>query len=237
MVGWRGREQQCLPTACASATAATAPLACVRASDSASSRAECIETLMHEGVQKGNMLAHLETLDAMKTGVEQGKTFTQTVDDFNKSNGAVQRVDVLEDGSLGPRMHKEAGTVKLWRASGGTFSPSEQTHLDTKPVPPPRQHSAEARSMGIGQELTTAQTNHVTSMSTQGRAAFMRSQRAAVTSHMSSIDASISLSCSQVLLSRPSLSRALPETTAHCLWEQIPSISPTTSTRAPASRS
>lgn len=144
-----------------------------------------IKTLMHEGVQKGNMLAHLETLDAMKTGVEQGKTFTQTLDDFNKSNSAVQRRRVIDS------LHKEAGTVKLWRASGGTFSPAEQTHLDTKPVPPPRQHSAEARSMGIGQELTTAQTDHVTSMSTQERAAFMRSQRAAVTSHMSSIDASV----------------------------------------------
>ena len=150
-----------------------------------------IETLMHEGVQKGNMLAHLETLDAMKSGVEQGKGFTETLDAFNRSNGAVQRVDVLEDGSLGPRIHKEAGTVKLWRASGGTFTSSEQAHLESNPVPPPRQHSTEARAMGIGQELTSAQIDHVNSMSTEERAAFMRSQRAAVTSHMSSIDASV----------------------------------------------
>ena len=45
--------------------------------------------------------------------------------------------------------------------------------------------------MGIGQELTSAQIDHVNSMSTSERATFMRSQRAAVTAHMSSIDASV----------------------------------------------
>jgi len=53
-----------------------------------------IQQLMTEGVLRGQQLGYYETLDAMKTGVEQGKTFTETLDEFNTSNGAVQRVDV-----------------------------------------------------------------------------------------------------------------------------------------------
>ena len=81
-----------------------------------------IEVLAAEGVRKGQMLAHLETLDAMASGVEARKTFTQALDDFNRSNGHVQRVDVLEDGSLGPRIHRHSGTVQYWRDAGGAFS-------------------------------------------------------------------------------------------------------------------
>ena len=50
-----------------------------------------VERLAAEGVRKGQMLAHFETLDAMASGVEAGKTFTQALDDFNRSNGHVQR--------------------------------------------------------------------------------------------------------------------------------------------------
>ena len=132
--------------------------------------------MMTEGVRKGQQLAHFETLDAMKTGVEQSKTFTEALDDFNRTNGAVQRVDVLEDGSLGPRIHRESGTVQYWKDSGGAFTPQEQAHLDSNTPPPPREHSDEARAMGLGEELTEAQRTHVASMSAEERAAFMQEQ-------------------------------------------------------------
>ena len=110
----------------------------------------------------------------MKSGVEQGKTFTEALDDFNRTNGAVQRVDVLEDGTLGPRIHRESGTVKYWADSGGSFTPQEQAHLDSNPPPPPREYSDEARAMGLGEELTDAQRSHVASMSSEERATFMQ---------------------------------------------------------------
>lgn len=45
--------------------------------------------------------------------------------------------------------------------------------------------------MGIGEELTTAQRDHVSSMSPEKRATFMRQQRAALQAHTQSIDAAV----------------------------------------------
>jgi hypothetical protein len=150
-----------------------------------------IETLMNEGVRLGQQLAHLETLDAMKTGHEQGKSFTQALDDFNRSNGAAQRIDVLEDGSLGPRIHKDSGTVKYWRDSGGSFTAAEQAHLDTNAPPAPREYSAEARALGLHEELTTAQRGFVANLSAEERVTFMRGQRATLTAHTEAITSSV----------------------------------------------
>jgi hypothetical protein len=151
-----------------------------------------IEQLMHEGVRKGQTVSHLKVLDAMKTGVERGMTFTEAVLSFNKGhNGG----DVLkmEDGSskLGPRIHREAAFVRDWKASGGTFTATEQTHIDSIEPPPRRQHSEEARAMGVGEELTNAQREYLTSLSPEERATFMRGQETALKAHTESIDASV----------------------------------------------
>ena len=150
-----------------------------------------IDALMMDGVRKGQQLAHLETLDAMKTGVEQGKTFTQALDDFNRSNGTAQRVDVLEDGSLGPRIHRESGTVKYWKDSGGTLTAEEEAHLNANPPPPPRELSDEARAMGLGEELTDAQRRYVTSLSTSERTEYMKEQRTSLQQNTELINESV----------------------------------------------
>ena len=150
-----------------------------------------IEQLMHEGVRKGQMLSHLETLDHFKTAQEQGLSFTEALDKFNTSNGATQRVDVLEDGSLGPRIHKEAGSVKYWRDTGGTFTAMEQAHLDSNPVPPKRVYSDEAKAMGLHEELTEAQRRYVTSLSPEERKTFMRQQRTSMEQHNNTLSESV----------------------------------------------
>ena len=143
-----------------------------------------LETLMVQGVDKGQQLAQYETIDEMKTAVEQRKTFTQAVDDFNRTNGARQTVDVTEEGKLGPRIHQESGTVKYWKASGGTFTPEEKEHLRTSPVPPRRVISAEAAAFGISHDpLTSTQVEHITSLSPQQRSEFMASKRANMQAH------------------------------------------------------
>jgi hypothetical protein len=143
-----------------------------------------LETLMIQGIDKGQQLAHFETLDVMKSGVEQGKSFTQTIDDFNRTNGARQTVDVTADGKLGPRIHKESKWAKYWKASGGQFTPEEQQHLRTNPIPPPRVVDPEAAALGVSHEpLTSAQVEHVTSLTPQQRASFMASRRADLTAH------------------------------------------------------
>jgi len=150
-----------------------------------------LETHLIESVQKGNQLAQLETLDAMRTGVEQGKTFTETLDAFNQTNGTSQRVDVTAEGKLGPRIHSQAGTVKLWKAAGGKMTNQEQSHLNAAEVPPARVFSAEAQSMGIGQELTSAQISHVVNKSPQQRHSFMQDQRNEMKNTMNEINESV----------------------------------------------
>jgi hypothetical protein len=114
--------------------------------------------------------------------VEQGKTFTQTLDEFNTTNGTPQRVDVLEDGSLGPRINKNSPTVKYWEDSGGTFTESETLHLNDTPtstsvVPD------EARAMGLGEELTSDQRQIVGNMSTEERTEFLKNKQTNLDSH------------------------------------------------------
>ena len=150
-----------------------------------------LEQLMHDGVRKGQMLSHLETLDHFKTAQEQGLSFTEALDKFNTNNGATQRVDVLEDGSLGPRIHKEAGSVKYWRDAGGTFTAAEQAHLESNPIPPKRVYSDEAKAMGLHEELTDAQRKYVTSLSSEERKTFMRQQRTAMEQHNNTLNESV----------------------------------------------
>ena len=150
-----------------------------------------IEQLMHEAVRKGQTLSHFETMDHFATAREQGLSFTEALDSFNTSNGATQRVDVLEDGTLGPRIHREAGSVKYWRDAGGTFTAAEQAHLDSNPVPPRREYSDEARAMGIGEELTPAQRQYVSSLPADDRATFMRQQRTALQQHTALMDEAV----------------------------------------------
>jgi hypothetical protein len=150
-----------------------------------------IEQLTTKGVRMGEMLAHFETLDAMATGVEAGKSFTQTLDDFNKNWGARQRVDVTEEGKLGPRIHKESGSVKYWQDAGGAFTADEMAHLRDAATPPPREYSAEARAMGVGTELTPAQRAYVSELTPLQRTTFMRAQRTQLQDHIKSMNAAV----------------------------------------------
>ena len=127
----------------------------------------------------------------MKTGLEQGKSFTQTLDDFNRANNAVQRVDVLEDGSLGARIHNESGTVKYWKQAGGEFTAQEQAHLDTNKPPAPRGVSQEAQAMGLHEKLSDAQVENVVEMSPTERAVFMKTQRGITESHINNTNTAI----------------------------------------------
>ena len=149
-----------------------------------------IELLMHDGVRKGQILGHLKVLDAMKTGVERGQSFTEAVLEFNQGHNAGD-VLLTENGTskLGPRIHNEAAFVKDWKTSGGMFTISEQTHIDSITPPPKRVHSEDARAMGIGEELTEAQRSYVTSLTSEERANFMRTQEAAMVEHTQTIDA------------------------------------------------
>jgi len=65
-------------------------------------------------ISKGQNLAHIETYDAMRSGVESGKSFTESLDDFNTTNGTKQRIDVTNDGGLGERIHAQAPSVRYW---------------------------------------------------------------------------------------------------------------------------
>ena len=61
----------------------------------------------------------------MSEGIKSGLSFTQTLDNFSASQGGNQRIDVLEDGSLGERISKSSGTVQYWEQLGGSFTPEE----------------------------------------------------------------------------------------------------------------
>ena len=129
-------------------------------------------------------LANYMTLHDFKSGVEQGKTFTQTLDEFNTSNGTPQRVDVLEDGSLGPRINRNSPTVKYWEDSGGTFTESEEAHLNVTPTTDTMSSvPEEARTMGLGEELTLAQRQIVGNLSTEERSAFLKNKQTNLESH------------------------------------------------------
>ena len=49
-----------------------------------------LEKLSHGLIGKGQNLGHIETYDAMRQGVESGMTFTQALDELNKTQGNVQ---------------------------------------------------------------------------------------------------------------------------------------------------
>ena len=96
----------------------------------------------------------------MHTGIQRGQTFTEALDAFNVSNGTAQRVDVLEDGSLGPRISRASGTVQYWEQLGGQFTASEQAHLEHTPVPQRRVYATEEERVmneGTNQRLPQEQ--------------------------------------------------------------------------------
>lgn len=150
-----------------------------------------MQRLMMDVAQKGHQLAHLETFDAMKTGVERGQTFTEALDAFNTSAGSLQRVDVLPDGSLGPRIHSNSGTVQYWKDAGGGFTETEQAHLDSHLPPVARTVSAEAEEMGLGESLTNAQKVHLNSLTKEERASFMQGKRTELQTHVDALDAAV----------------------------------------------
>ena len=79
----------------------------------------------------------------MSEGIKSGLSFTQTLDNFSASQGGNQRIDVLEDGSLGERISKSSGTVQYWEQLGGSFTPEESLHLNNTPVPQARSYATE----------------------------------------------------------------------------------------------
>jgi hypothetical protein len=147
--------------------------------------------LMADVVKKGQQMAHLETFDAMKTGVERGQTFTEALDVFNATAGSLQRVDVLPDGSLGSRIHSGSGTVQYWKDAGGRFTEAEQAHLDSHPPPATRELSPVAQEMGLRESLTVAQKAHLNSLAPEERASFMQERRAELKTHMEALDAAV----------------------------------------------
>ena len=143
-----------------------------------------LQRLMVGEIEKGQQLAHLETLDAMKTGVESGKTFTQALDDFNRTDGKRQLVDVTEEGKLGPRVHSKRGPVEYWKVSGGKFTDEETAHLKSNPSPPERVIHPGAAEFGVTHDpLTKAQIEHVASLSAEQRTSMMTARRADLAAH------------------------------------------------------
>lgn len=130
-------------------------------------------------ISKGQNLAHIETFDAMRSGVESGKTFTETLDDFNaSSDGSRQRIDVSNDGGLGERIHAQAPSVRYWIDAGGDFTPREEAHLRMQKVPTKPKLSDEAKSMGIseGDTILPAQKKIMNS-SPEARQKFVEQKR------------------------------------------------------------
>ena len=137
-----------------------------------------LEKLSHELIGRGQNLGHVETYDAMRQGVENGQTFTQALDEFNRTQGNVQRVDVTPDGGLGERIHRSAPTVRYWMDAGGSFTPREEAHLRMQPAPKKVPISAEARSMGItdGDTILPSQ-KALMNRSPESRKAFVEQKR------------------------------------------------------------
>ena len=135
-------------------------------------------------VKKGQQLSHLETLDAMITAKTSGQSFTKALIDFN---GESQHVDVLSDGTLGPRIHRAAATVQYWAAAGGTFTEAEQAHLDSNLPPPARALCVEASAMGFSDGMLSSGTcARVANLSSLQRELFMEHKREDLQRHLSS---------------------------------------------------
>ena len=140
-----------------------------------------LETATRDLHQRGVRLAELETLQAMHQGMERGQTFTEALDTFNFSDGTAQRVDVLEDGSLGTRISRGSGTVQYWEAMGGTFTESEQEHLRVTPIPQePIYETEEERVMneGLNQRIPARQVQELANRGTSGMQDYIDGQRA-----------------------------------------------------------
>ncbi|MDC0525670.1 hypothetical protein OAO87_01630 [bacterium] len=149
------------------------------------------ESMMIEAVRKGQQKAAYETLDMLLTGKERGQTFTEVIDDFSKTNGVRRFGDVTEDGSLGPRMHKESPHVRQWvEVAGGEFTPAERQHLETTPARRAPAPGPEQQAMGIDVEpLTQAQIDHVAGLRPEQRATFMGSVEKDFASHQKALTA------------------------------------------------
>ena len=137
-----------------------------------------LERMSHELIGKGQNLGHVETYDAMRHGVETGKTFTETLDEFNRTNGNAQRVDVTADGGLGERIHSRAPTVRYWLDAGGKFTPREEAHLRMQTVPKHTPVSEEARAMGINEGDTILPSQKaIMNRSQESRSKFVSQKR------------------------------------------------------------
>ena len=130
---------------------------------------------------KAQELAELETYQAMAEGVREGRGFTETLAKFNQTQGAQQNVDVMEDGSLGSRIHRAAGTVQYWEAAGGEFTPSENLHLNNAVIPQERTYATEEERMinsQIGRRLPPERITQLNRMNTGQLSDHVDSQRA-----------------------------------------------------------
>ena len=128
------------------------------------------------GLRQGVQLITVQLLDAMKTGVEKGKTLTEALADFNKSS-PLQPADLLTDGSLGHGVHRGSEPVKAWKEAGGGLDVEEQGHLNATKVPSALDEADEARPSWqrtyAAYQLTKAQRRHVVALSPKGRATLL----------------------------------------------------------------
>ena len=124
----------------------------------------------------GTYQAQLETFDEFKTSLENGLSFTEAVDSFNRSNG----IDVQDGVLTGGRMHSRAPHKVMWEQMGGTFTEAEQAHFDNieNAMSPEevafRNEQIEARRFLT---FTREEIELLNSLSPDARAEFMRNQR------------------------------------------------------------
>ena len=128
----------------------------------------------------------------MKSSVERGESFTEALLRFNKGHNTGD-IFLSEEGvtTLGPRIHKDAQFVKDWVDSKGTFTEVEQAHLDAIEPPPKRVITPEARELGVGEGLSIAQREQLINMGPEERTSFIKTEQAALETHMSTLNESV----------------------------------------------
>ena len=165
-----------------------------------------LEKMTHELIGKGQNKGHIETYDAMRQGVEQGMTFTQALDEFNRTQGNAQRVDVTSDGGLGERIHRSAPTVRYWLDAGGEFTPREEAHLRMQTVPKKVPISEEARAMGItdGDTILPSQ-KAIMNRSPEARTKFVEQKRSEFNQSVDALNAKTNVLHEQMKAAMPTM--------------------------------
>ena len=165
-----------------------------------------LERMSHELIAIGQNKGHIETYDAMRQGVEQGMTFTEALDEFNRTQGNVQRVDVTADGGLGERIHGSAPTVRYWLDAGGDFTPREEAHLRMQPVPKKVPISEEARAMGISDGDTILPSQKaIMNRSPEARTKFVEQKRSEFNQSVDALNAKTNVLHEQMKAAMPTM--------------------------------